>query len=166
MRQVVVFWGFFLVVVPFGIVALESRLGIAAPLLQGPWVFYSALALLCFVSAVGLLSGITMARFGDGTPLPAACAAKLVVVGPYAYIRNPMAACGIVQGAMIGLLLASPLTIVYSLCGAFVWHFIARPIEEADLVERFGGEYDHYRRSVRCWLPHLRRYRPAETGRR
>ena len=29
------------------------------------------------------------------------------------------------------------------------------PVEERDLVERFGESYDHYRKSVRLWLPRI-----------
>ena len=69
-----------------------------------------------------------------------------------------MALFGIGQGLIVGLLLRSPLVLLYSLCGGIVWHLFARPWEERDLLQRFGPEYEAYRRAVWNWLPRLTPY--------
>ena len=95
----------------------------------------------------------TMATRGNCTPLPTASAPSLVIAGPYRYVRNPMALPGIAQGIAVGAYLGSYGVIAYSLLGAIFWHIIVRPVGERDLVERIGESYDHYRTSVRLWLP-------------
>ncbi|ARJ06375.1 hypothetical protein GCM10010988_16110 [Cnuibacter physcomitrellae] len=159
--QIVLFWGFFLVVVPLVISALEQRWGVALPL-PAPVATGVAIAgavVLALASALGLWSGVTMSALGDGTPLPAAMTTRLVVAGPYRWVRNPMALAGITQGAAVGLLLGSWLVVLYAVAGSAVWNHVVRPHEEHDLEARFGADFDEYRAHVRCWLPRLTPYR-------
>jgi len=147
--QVVVFWGLFLVVGPLVIVFLETRWGIGLAF-DG---FAVGLVVLVLASALGIWSAITMSTLGKGTPLPSAMANQLVIAGPYRFVRNPMAVAGIVQGAAIGLLFSSWLVVVYAVLGSLLWNYAVRPLEEADLEERFGVDYVRYRDAVRCWIP-------------
>lgn len=151
--QTAIFWTVFLYVLPMGIVELEQGLR------WQPFVhqhqFASAISLLFIASCLGLWSGITMAVQGCGTPLPTATAPQLVVAGPYRFVRNPMAVAGIAQGIAVGWLLGSTAVIAYSLSGAVLWHTLVRPVEEVDLVARFGQSYLRYREQVRVWLPTL-----------
>jgi protein-S-isoprenylcysteine O-methyltransferase Ste14 len=160
--QIVVFWGFFLAVVPAALRFLEGRWGLDVPV-PGIWVV--GLGLLVAASALGLWSGVTMSVVGRGTPLPAAMANNLVVAGPYRFIRNPMAVAGFLQGAAVGLLLSSWTVVVYGLLGALLWNYAIRPHEEADLERRFGDDYHRYRAAVRCWVPRLDGWRPAAVSR-
>jgi protein-S-isoprenylcysteine O-methyltransferase Ste14 len=64
-----------------------------------------------------------------------------------------MAIASLGQGAAVGLYLGSPLVLVYVAIGAWMWQFLARPVEELDLVRHFGAEYEAYRNAVRCWWP-------------
>lgn len=109
-------------------------------------------------TALNVGSAATMAVHGDGTPLPMDTARHLVVRGPYRWVRNPMAIGGIGQGIGVGLLRRSPLTILYALSGAVLWHVAIRPSEEADLLARHGAPYVRYRRAVRCWWPRRSAY--------
>ena len=149
--QIAVFWGFFLVVVPLVVAFLEQRWAVGLPL--PPSVSVAGAALLALASALGLWAAFSMSVLGDGTPLPAAMANRLVVAGPYRFIRNPMAVSGIAQGVAVGLLMSSWLVVVYALLGSLLWNYAIRPLEEADLEERFGEDYRRYRDSVRCWIP-------------
>ncbi|MDI2023423.1 hypothetical protein PJL18_03971 [Paenarthrobacter nicotinovorans] len=78
---------------------------------------------------------------------------RLVIAGPYRWVRNPMAVAGIAQGVGVGLLLGSWLVVAYAMIGSLVWNYVVRPLEEADLENRFGAEFRRYRSSVSCWLP-------------
>ena len=98
--------------------------------------------------------------YGEGTPLPLDATHRLVVKGPYRWVRNPMACASLTQGAAVGFLLGSPLVLLYVLCGAVLWNFAARPWEEADMEARFGEDFRAYRRQVRCWIPRLCPYSP------
>ncbi len=150
-RQIVVFWTFFLIVVPFALQYLERALGV-------PTFTFSAQRPIGAVgfavaSALGLWSGMTMAIHGMGTPLPTHCASKLVVTGPYRYVRNPMAIAGLAQGAFVGVTLGSFFTLLYVVSGLFVWNFFVRPIEENDHRQRIGQDFETYCDQVKCWIP-------------
>ncbi|MBL8735705.1 MAG: isoprenylcysteine carboxylmethyltransferase family protein [Planctomycetes bacterium] len=147
------FWSLFLWFLPAVVQHLGERLGessFALPSLRwvGPLLF--ALA-----SALGLTSAWWMSTRGRGTPLPLATAREFVVSGPYHFVRNPMALAGIAQGVAVGLWRDSPLVVLYATTGGLVWHFVARPPEEADLLARFGEPYRAYRQRVPLWLPRL-----------
>lgn len=157
--QIVVFWGLFLVVFPLVIAALEVRWALA---IEFPAVVrFAGVAVLAAASALGLWSAAAMSTKGGGTPLPAAMANRLVVAGPYRFVRNPMAIAGVVQGAAVGLILSSWLVFAYAIAGSLVWNWVVRPLEEADLEGRFGTDYRRYRAAVRCWVP---RARPAGSA--
>jgi protein-S-isoprenylcysteine O-methyltransferase Ste14 len=151
--QIILFWGFFLAVVPFAIAFLEKRWAVALPFptFAGP----VGVAVLVLASALGIWSAVVMSTLGQGTPLPSAMPNRLVIAGPYHWIRNPMAAAGIVQGAAVGIILHSWLVIAYAVAGSLVWNYAVRPLEEADLKERFGEEFERYRETVRCWIPQI-----------
>ena len=101
------------------------------------------------------LFGWTMAVKGCGTPLPLDTAARLVLAGPYRYVRNPMAVGGLAQGFAVSLWLGSWLTAGYVLSGLLFWQVLVRPIEERELADRFGEPYEDYRKAVRCWWPRI-----------
>ena len=146
--QILCIWVITLVVFPaliinaFEILLLESN---GIKLLAG--------ILFLMFSILGLYSSYTMVKNGDGTPLPIDQTQKLVTQGPYNYVRNPMAIAGIGQGISISIFFWSIHILIYSLLGAILWHFVVKPLEEKNMVERFGNEYLQYKRNVRCWIP-------------
>jgi|CXWL01.1.fsa_nt_gi protein-S-isoprenylcysteine O-methyltransferase Ste14 len=118
------------------------------------------LVVLALTSTVNLWSRLTLAVRGEGPAILFTPPAKLVVTGPYAWIRNPIAASTILQGIGVCLYTGSALLIGYLVLLVLVWHLLIRPGSEHELQRRFGREYEFYRRSVRCWLPMRRRFRP------
>jgi protein-S-isoprenylcysteine O-methyltransferase Ste14 len=104
------------------------------------------------------------ARFvieGIGTPAPVAPPEHLVVGGFYRHVRNPMyvavTATIVGQAALLGqagLLLYA--AVFMAAVAAFVYGY-----EQPTLTERFGAEYDEYRRNVPAWWPRLRPWRPG-----
>ncbi|XZE56701.1 methyltransferase family protein [Planctomycetaceae bacterium SH139] len=149
--QTVIFWSVFLWVLPMGIVELEGYCGFDGfeHAFQSP----ASVGLFAIASCLGLWTGGTMATHGNGTPLPTATAPRLVIAGPYRFVRNPMALAGIVQGLAVGWYLGSYAVMAYSLVGAVLWHVAVRPVEESDLKSRFGEAYNDYRRRVLLWIP-------------
>jgi protein-S-isoprenylcysteine O-methyltransferase Ste14 len=90
-------------------------------------------------------------RVGRGTLAPWDPTRKLVVVGPYAHVRNPMISgvfcviCGeaiALRSVAIGLWAAAFFVINHA-------YFVV--FEEPGLVKRFGDEYEEYRRHVPRW---------------
>lgn len=157
LTQIIVVWTLILVVFPLIIVQIEAKIGISR--FSFPFQTILAIILFPFISLIGLASAYSMAKIGRGTPLPMDTASKLVVSGIYSYVRNPMAISGIGQGFLVGFLLGSPLVLLYALLGAFIWQFIYRRLEEDDLIQKFGADYENYRRKVRCWIPDFKPYK-------
>ncbi|MGO4248599.1 isoprenylcysteine carboxylmethyltransferase family protein [Paenarthrobacter sp. RAF54_2] len=138
--QMILFWGLFLAVIPVGLTFLEQRWEVTLPF--PPIAAPAGALLLMLASALGVASAMPN---------------RLVIAGPYRWIRNPMAVAGITQGAAVGLILGSWLVIAYAVLGSLLWNYAVRPVEEADLEERFGAEFISYRESVRCWIPRVGR---------
>lgn len=155
LSQMLVFWAMFLWALPTAIHWAESKLDF--PL--GVMPDWKAAGALVFVlaSSLGVWSAIAMSVFGRGTPIPMHCAPKLVVRGPYQWVRNPMAVAGIAQGIAVGLMFRSSVLIAYAIAGGLLWHIGIRPSEERDLVARFGDEYLAYRDGTPVWRPRLKR---------
>jgi protein-S-isoprenylcysteine O-methyltransferase Ste14 len=156
--QLVIFWGLFLVAGPVLIVIVERRWGMSLDVPAA--VHIAGVVLLVLASTLGLWSAWSMSSRGQGTPLPSAMPNRLVVAGPYRFVRNPMAIAGVAQGVAVGMVLGSWLVIAYALCGSLVWNHLVRPSEEHDLERRFGAEFLAYRRRVRCWMPRFSPGRP------
>jgi protein-S-isoprenylcysteine O-methyltransferase Ste14 len=151
--QTVFFWGFFLLIVPVLLQRVEVWLGASSAAFGAGGVKWLGVGLFALASALGLWSGWSMAAAGRGTPLPINPAQRLVIAGPYRHVRNPMAASGVLQAIGVGLWLGSWLVVAYAIAGAVLWHTVVRPQEERELAERFGAEYEAYRRSRMCWWP-------------
>lgn len=154
--QIVVVWSIILIVFPYLITIVEKKLGIV----QLHFPFQKPVSVIIFVaiSSIGVYSAYIMSRIGQGTPLPLDHAKNLVILGPYAWVRNPMAVSGVGQGLAVALFLGSPLVALYALMGSLIWQLIFRPLEEDDLLRRFGPEYENYCGKVRCWTPRRKPY--------
>ncbi len=95
---------------------------------------------------------------GHGTPAPIAPPQRLVVVGFYRYVRNPMYV-GFAAG-WIGLWVIfghpEPRLIVAVAAVALGVDLFVIFYEEPTLRKKFGAEYEEYRHNVRRWWPRLR----------
>jgi len=97
---------------------------------------------------------------GLGTPAPIAPPQRLVVVGFYRYVRNPMYV-GFATG-WIGLWIvfgrASAGAITGVAAAALAVHLFVLFYEEPTLRSKFGADYEEYCRNVRRWWPRPRRW--------
>jgi protein-S-isoprenylcysteine O-methyltransferase Ste14 len=106
-------------------------------------------------AAVALWCIFTFATIGRGTPAPFDPPRRLVIRGPYRFVRNPM-----YIGA--GLALASAALFYESLpllgyAGLFFLaaHVFVVGYEEPTLRRTFGQEYEAYCGQVRRWWPRV-----------
>jgi protein-S-isoprenylcysteine O-methyltransferase Ste14 len=133
------------------------------------WPFPMSLLPLAFgvvMIALGLMLLIkTIALFvsiGQGTLSPWDATRKLVVVGPYRYVRNPMItgvfAILLGEAALLG---SRPVLVWF---GVFVLvNMIYMPLsEERGLEKRFGEDYRMYKANVPRWLPRLTPWQPPD----
>jgi protein-S-isoprenylcysteine O-methyltransferase Ste14 len=149
--QTTVFWTLLLLIVPAWIVRLTA--GVEVPGARFAPMPLTAAVLFAGFGFLGLTCGFTLASLGEGTPLPLDAPRRLVVKGPYAWVRNPMAIAGLGQGVAVGLWFGSAWVIAYSVAGGLIWNFLVRPIEERYMLGEFGPEYEAYRLALRCWIP-------------
>jgi len=95
---------------------------------------------------------------GRGTPVPVAPPKRLVVVGFYRHVRNPMYV-GFAAG-WVGLWFvfghASLPAIVVAAAVALGVQLFVVLYEEPVLRKKFGAEYEEYCRNVGRWWPRLR----------
>ena len=125
------------------------------------WQPVRYLGALLIVSGAAVLfdAFVRFAVEGVGTPAPVAPTERLVVRGPYRYVRNPMYLA--VAAVIVGQALALGQLSLFAYAGLFgvvVLAFV-RGYEEPALTKRFGADYERYRRTVPGWWPRLRRNR-------
>lgn len=95
---------------------------------------------------------------GHGTPAPFAPPQKLVVVGFYPYVRNPMYVGFFVGwlGLWIVFGRASQAALMVALVAVAAVALFVRFYEEPTLRRLFGADYELYCRNVSRWIPRLR----------
>ena len=117
-----------------------------------------------FLAVPGALLAIGSAtlffRFGNGTGAPWDPPRKLVVRGPYRYVRNPM-----ISGVILILITESLFFQSWILAAWTALFFLANSlyfplVEELGLVSRFGRDYETYCRHVPRWIPRLTPWNP------
>ena len=113
-----------------------------------------------FVSTVYLF-----ATAGRGTLAPWDPPARLVVRGPYRFVRNPMIT-GVLLIIVAEALFFRSMPIAVWAAVFFVINAIYLPLfEEPGLERRFGDDYRQYKRDVPRLLPRLRSLRSAARRR-
>jgi protein-S-isoprenylcysteine O-methyltransferase Ste14 len=104
-----------------------------------------------------------LTKFGEGTPAPWDPPQKLVVRGPYRYVRNPMITSILFMLLAETLLLQSwPIfcwMVFFYLANAFYFPLL----EERSLEKRFGKDYLEYKKHVPRWIPRLTPWSPPEN---
>jgi protein-S-isoprenylcysteine O-methyltransferase Ste14 len=145
-----------LIVWPLG--SLDVGWGLATPLCLLPPLV--AIALIAAGVALWYRTVALFARIGRGTLAPLDPPRRLVVAGPYRYVRNPMITG--VTTVLLGeaALGGSPALLIWA-AAFFAINAIWFPLgEERRLEQRFGDDYRVYKRNVPRWIPRLRPWEP------
>lgn len=143
------FIGLVLIYVPAQIL---SRAGIVRPeMIEFPQI--AGMIIGGIGGVIALWCVFTFATLGKGTPAPFDPPRRLVIWGPYQFVRNPM-----YIGAGFALIGAALFYTSLSLLGYVGVLFVAVHsfiilYEEPTLQRTFGEEYEEYCRIVRRWLP-------------
>jgi len=159
-KAIILLPGTVLVFIPVAIL-LATQDSKFAPELASPTQIWFWLALLAAIIGLALSAwaATLFMKFGKGTPAPWDPPKRLVIQGPYRYIRNPM-----ITGALLMLLaeaiLFQSLPIAIWMTVFFIGNAIYFPlIEEKGLEKRFGDEYRNYKANVPRWLPRIRAWK-------
>jgi protein-S-isoprenylcysteine O-methyltransferase Ste14 len=95
----------------------------------------------------------TFAWIGRGTPAPFDPPRRLVVRGPYRFVRNPMyVGAGLALGGAALFYESAPL-LVYGATFLLIAHLFVLWYEEPTLRRTFGPDYEAYCRRVGRWWP-------------
>jgi protein-S-isoprenylcysteine O-methyltransferase Ste14 len=90
---------------------------------------------------------------GVGTPAPIDPPRRLVAVGLYRFVRNPMYVA--VVSVLFGesMLFRSGRVVGYALIACLACHLFVVFYEERALRKKFGADYEAYCKTVPRWLP-------------
>ncbi len=105
-------------------------------------------------AAIAVWCIVTFAWIGKGTPAPFDPPRRLVVRGPYCYVRNPMYIGGAVTLAGAALFYRSLFLLAYGCLFLLAACLFVLFYEEPTLRRTFGIDYDAYCCRVSRWLPH------------
>ena len=157
-RAIVLLPGTVAIVIPAILLATGDGIDLGWGLATG------AAALLVAAGAVLAAAGVVLwawtvrlfATVGEGTLAPWDPTQRLVVVGPYRHVRNPMISG--VFAVLAGEALALGSEAIAFLAGGFllVNHLYFVLSEEPGLERRFGDAYREYRAAVPRWVPRRR----------
>jgi protein-S-isoprenylcysteine O-methyltransferase Ste14 len=95
-------------------------------------------------------------RRGRGTPFPLDAPRNLVTTGPFAVVRNPIMAAEILVIWAEAFYFSSLGILLYAVLATVAGHLSVVYVEEPELRERFGEQYEAYCRRVPRWFPRLR----------
>lgn len=96
---------------------------------------------------------------GKGTLAPWDPPKRLVLIGLYRFVRNPMYVGVLTLVAGWSIYLGSPLLALYTAVLAIGFHVRVVVNEEPWLSSRFGEEWSRYRTNVARWLPRVTPWR-------
>ncbi len=144
--------------IAFVLIYLPSRVlswsGLVRPAAMGvPQVL--GIVLGCAGAIVALSCVAAFAWIGKGTPAPFDPPRRLVVRGPYRFVRNPMYIGAVLVLAGAALFFMSTPLLVYAGLLLLAAHLFVVFYEEPTLRRSFGEDYEAYCHRVRRWLPRV-----------
>lgn len=98
---------------------------------------------------------------GQGTLAPWEPPKKLVIVGLYRHVRNPMYLSVLILVVGWALFFGSPLVGGYAGVLAIGFHLRVIHHEEPWLATQFGQDWQNYQTAVKRWWPRLKPWRPT-----
>jgi protein-S-isoprenylcysteine O-methyltransferase Ste14 len=111
--------------------------------------------LLIFLSGFALFAWCLslFGRVGKGTLAPWDPTRRLVAVGPYRHVRNPMISAVIAMLVGESVLHGSRVLAIWAAVFFVLNVVLFLGFEEPDLERRFGEEYRRYKTAVPRWIP-------------
>jgi protein-S-isoprenylcysteine O-methyltransferase Ste14 len=130
------------------------------PSSRGEWAAAAAGSALLLVGLLLFAASLRMFfTFGRGTLAPWDPPRRLVVRGPYRYVRNPMISGVVLILFATALCLRSQPHAIWALLFLAINVVYFPLIEEPMLEEKFGNEYRTYKRNVRRFIPRVTPWR-------
>jgi protein-S-isoprenylcysteine O-methyltransferase Ste14 len=143
------FIGFLLVFLPARVLSWS---GITRPVSLGP-AQIAGVVVGASGAVLALWCIVTFIVIGRGTPAPFDPPRRLVVVGPYRWVRNPMYIGAALALSGAALFYGSWALLGYCAAFLFVMYLFVVVYEEPALRATFGDAYVHYCERVGRWWP-------------
>ena len=143
------FIAFFLVVLPQRILGVSGYRWGGSP--AGVELAGTILVILGFALVGWCL--VTFAFVGKGTAAPFDPPRRLVVAGPYRFVRNPIYIGAVVTMLGAAMVLWSGWLVLYAFLVLILTHLLVILYEEPHLRRVFGQPYEDYLRTVHRWIP-------------
>jgi protein-S-isoprenylcysteine O-methyltransferase Ste14 len=143
------FIGLFLIFLPDRIL---SATGVVRPPDIGVWQI-GGMVLGASGGAIVLSCVLAFAFVGKGTPAPFDAPRRLVVLGPYRLVRNPMYIGAFLALAGAALYCQSTALLLYAGIFLLATHLMVVLYEEPTLRRTFGSDYALYCARVSRWWP-------------
>jgi protein-S-isoprenylcysteine O-methyltransferase Ste14 len=146
------FIGFVLVYLPARFLSwsgIVEPATIGAPLAAG-------MIMVTIGTVIALWCVFTFVFIGQGTPAPFDPPRKLVIRGPYRFVRNPMYIGAGMTLAGAAVYYESLSILIYTGLFFLITHLLVVLYEEPTLRRTFGPDYEAYCNQVRRWLPRRR----------
>ena len=156
LKAIIILPGNVLITIP-GLIVYFSKFALITPGQTAAFI----LMLLCFAGGLFLTvwSLKLFADAGNGSPAPWNPVGKLIITGPYAYMRNPMLTGVFLILLGEALLFQSRALGWYWLIFVMINAFYFPLSEEKGLLKRFGKEYETYKNNVPRFIPRLSPYK-------
>lgn len=113
------------------------------------------IGLILFLSSIFLFS-----TKGKGTLAPWSPTSKLVIAGPYKFVRNPMIIGVISILAGEAFLLNTISILIWAMLFFVINTLNFEFVEEPKLERKFGDDYVSYKNNVNRWIPKIKSYSP------
>lgn len=143
------FVALFLVLVPQRILRASGYKWGGAP----AWSELAGFGLVIVGFALVVWCLLTFVFVGRGTAAPFDPPRRLVVVGPYRFVRNPIYIGAVIAMLGAAMVLWSGWLVLYALVVLIATHLLVILYEEPHLRRVFGQPYEDYRQAVHRWIP-------------
>lgn len=143
------FVGLVLVVLPAQVLSWS---GITRPAVIGVWQVIG-LVVLIGGAALALWCVLTFTLVGKGTPAPFDPPRRLVVKGPYSFVRNPMYIGAALALGGAAIFFQSFMLFAYTALFLLIAHLFVVLFEEPVLRKMFGQEYEAFCHRTHRWRP-------------
>jgi protein-S-isoprenylcysteine O-methyltransferase Ste14 len=129
-----------------------------------PWPTAVRVIGAALIAVGGIVVTWAFAQFageGVGIPIPGEPSSqRLIVGGPYRYLRNPLYLASVLAISGQALLLSRLVLLIYAAAFLVVTILLTHWLEDPALARRFGQQFEDYRNQVPGWWPRLRRRTP------
>lgn len=132
-----------------------ARSGVTPPASFGA-VGWAGAALTCVGGALAVWCIGTFVVLGKGTPAPFDPPRRLVIRGPYRFVRNPMYVGAFLALAGVAVVYRSLAVFGYATGLLLALHAFVVTYEEPTLRRSFGQAYERYCRETARWWPFSR----------